>query len=300
MEQTVYIDVFFLINFSMDFLGLFLGNKLLGRKESLLRLFLAAVFGGLYACVSLIFSFDSISPLLSFAVDAIACVVIAFIAVFHKKAWRGVFSFALVFGAVSILLGGAMTALFYAFNRLGIDKAFGNEEGQSSDGISVWIFVIFASISALITVFSGKFFKKKALRQSGFIEIEYRRKKIKIECLCDSGNLLREPISHLPCILVEFDAVQSIFSKEFRAYYMEGKLEKISSFSFLESSRIRMIPVKTASGESLLVGIRPDSIRIDMGKGMTLFDAYIAFSKEKISANGAKALVPSELAFGTA
>ena len=298
MEQTVYIDVFFLINFSMDFLGLFLGNKLLGRKESLLRLFLAAVFGGLYACFTLIFSLDSISPLLSFAVDAIACVVIAFIAVFHRKACRGVFSFALVFGAVSILLGGAMTALFYAFNRLGIDKAFGNEESQSGDGISVWIFVIFASISALITLLGGKLFKKKALRQSGFIEIEYRRKKIKFDCICDSGNLLREPISHLPCVLVEFDAVQKIFSKEFCAFIKCGDVDKTNNLNFFEASRVRMIPAQTASGESLLVGFRPDAIRIDMGKGMSAFDAYIVFSKEKISADGIKALVPSELAFG--
>ena len=55
-----------------------------------------------------------------------------------------------------------MTALFYAFNRLGLDRAFGDAENQSGDGISVWIFAIFASISALIAIFSGKLFKKKA------------------------------------------------------------------------------------------------------------------------------------------
>lgn len=298
MEQTVYIDVFFLINFSMDFLGLFLANKLLGRRESLLRLFFAAAFGGLYACFSLIFSFDSISPLLSFLFDAISCLAIAFIASFHKRAKSGFLSFALVFGAVSILLGGAMTALFYAFNRLGLDKVFGDTQNQSDDGISVWIFVIFASVSALITVFSGKFFKKKALRQSGVIEIEYRKRKIKLDCVCDSGNLLREPISQLPCILVEIEAAQSIFSKEFCAYIKDGKLEQSSILSFVEASRIRMIPAQSASGESLLVGIRPDVIRIDMGGGMTEVCAYIVFSKDKIIANGAKALVPSELAFG--
>ena len=300
MEQTVYIDIFFLINFSMDFLGLFLGSRLLGRRESLLRLFLAAAFGGAYACFTLIFSFDSISPLLSFALDAIACLVIAFIAAFHRKAWRGVLSFAVVFGAVSILLGGAMTALFYAFNRLGLDKAFGGEENQGGDGISVWIFAIFASLSTLIALFGGKLFKKKIMRQSGFLEIEYGKRKIKLECICDSGNLLREPISQLPCILVEFEAVQKIFSKEFCAFVKNGDFEKLPYSIFSESNRVRMIPVKTASGATLLVGIRPDFVRLDMGKGYTELDAYIVFSKEKISANGTKALVPSELVLGAA
>ena len=297
MEQTVYIDVFFLINFSMDFLALFLGTKLLSHKESLLRLFLAAIFGGAYACFTLIFPLESYLSVFSFLGDALACFIIAFIAVFHRSAFRGVLSFSLVFGAISILLGGAMTALFYAFNRLGLDKAFSDGEAQSSDGISVWIFVIFASVSAIVTIVSGRFFKKRSIRQNGFLEIEYKKRKVKLSCVCDSGNLLREPISQLPCILVELDAVRGIFSKEFCECIKNCELQKIP---ITEASRVRMIPAHSASGEALLVGIRPDAVRLDMGKGATSFNAYIVFSKEKIVANGAKVLVPSELVFGAA
>ena len=297
MVQTVYIDVFFLINFSMDFLGIFLGMKLLGRRESLLRLFLAALFGGAYACASLILSFDSISPFLSFSIDALACFVMAFIAVFHKKAFKSVLSFALVFGAISILLGGAMTALFSLFNRLGLDKAFGAADSQSADGMSVWLFAIFAAISGFVAMIGGRFLKKKSMHRSGFLEIEYRGRKVKIACICDSGNLLREPISQLPCVLVELEAVRSIFSNGF------CECVRRSSFgdpSLPEASRIRMIPAKSAVGDALLIGIRADALRLDMGKGMIEVDAYIAFSKERISAQNAKALVPSDLVFGTA
>ena len=81
MVQTVYIDLFFLINFSMDFLALFLASKLLGCGKKLGRLGLAAIFGGVYACFSLIFPLENYLSAFSFAVDALACLIMAFIAI---------------------------------------------------------------------------------------------------------------------------------------------------------------------------------------------------------------------------
>ena len=294
MEQTVYIDLFFLINFSMDFLGLFLAAKLLERSKKLFRLVLAAAFGGAYACFTLIAPLDRYLSVFSFGVDALACVIMSFIAVFDKKAKRGVISFALVFGATSIILGGAMTALFSAFNRLGLDKAFGNGEAQS-DGISVYIFAIFAAISGFAALIGGRLFKRKALRQSGTLEIWYRGHSLNLACMCDSGNLLREPISQLPCILIELDALKTIFSKELYEKIRCGEVEKVS---LSESKRIRLVPVQSASGQALLVGFRADKILLDMGNGAIGIDAYIAISNEKISVREAKALIPSELVFG--
>ncbi len=290
MEQTVYIDLFFLINFSMDFLGLFLATRLLGRSGSILRLVLASIFGGLYSCITLIFSLQT--SLLSLAIDALACLMMAFIAVFKRKAPRGVISFALVYGAVSILLGGAMTALFYLFNRLGLDKVFSGVEAES-DGISVYIFVIFAALSGGATLLGGRFFRRRALRQGGVIEIEYRGRRVSLTCICDSGNLLREPISQRPCILVELDSLSGLLSDSILRCIKSGTLDKIPP---TEASRIRMIPASGAVGRSLLIGFRPDRILLDMGKGATYVDAYLAITEAKISANGARALIPSELA----
>ena len=292
MEQTVYIDIFFLINFSMDFLGLFLAARLLGRKISLVRLLLASAFGGAYACAALFFS---VSGIISFALDALACVIMAFVAVFERRSWRGIFSFSLVFGAVSILLGGAMTALFYLFNRIGLDKAFGG--AQESDGVSVWLFAFLAAVSGIFAARGGRFFKRKSARSRGWLEIEYCKRKVKVPCLCDSGNLLREPISQRPCIVVELEAVSSLFSRSFLKCVKKGDFTELSE---REGTRVRMIPARSAAGDAILIGFRVDSVRIDMGRGSCSVDAYIAFSVEKISAEGVKALVPSELVLGAA
>ena len=290
MEQTVYADIFFLINFSMDFLALFLVARLLDRKIVLLRFILAAALGGIYACVALFLPF---SGLFSFLVDAIACVIMTFFAVGRRRQIKNTLIFSLVFGAVSILLGGAMTALFNLFNKIGLDKLFG--DSGEGDGISVWLFLILAIISGMISAAGSRFFKRRSARTQGRIEISYAGATVNLECLLDSGNLLREPISRLPCVVANIDAMKSIFPHSFIEAIKKGDITRIRE---QERTRVRMIPVNTAVGETIMYGIRVDSIKLDFGKGEIFIDAYLVLSKDKISAKGIKVLVPSESAFG--
>lgn len=292
MEQTVYADIFFLINFSMDFLALFLAARLLERPMALARFVFAAAFGGIYACVALFLATNSIVGLL---IDAFACVLMALIATFRRSEIKSSLIFSLVFSAVSILLGGVMTALFNVFNKIGFYKFFG-EEAQS-DGISVWLFAILAVISGIIALFGGRFFKRRSARKRGSVEIFYAGASVRLSCFCDSGNLLREPISQLPCVIVDTEAVGSIFPRSFLEAACFGDISRLSE---RERSRVRVIPATSAVGESVLVGIRVDSLRIDFGKGFTSVEAYVVPSREGLLANGIKAIVPSELAFGAA
>lgn len=292
MERTVYLDIYFLINFSMDFLGLFLSARLLERRVLYYRLVLAAALGALYACSAL---FLPIGGLWSFLLDALVCFLIGAVAVLERGSIRSALSFSLVFGAVSILLGGAMTALFYIFNRLGVDLLFA--DGGNGDSVSVWLFAVLAGISGLLALKGGGALKRRTVRRRGRIELEYCKKSLSLVCLCDSGNLLREPISHFPCVLVELDALTSILPRSLCEGVREGNITLLEE---RERARIRLIPSQSATGKAMLVGLRVDALRIDMGGGATPIDAYVVLLTEKISERGIKALVPSEIALGAA
>lgn len=292
MEQSVYLDIYFLINFSMDFLGLFLSARLVERKIKYYRLIIAASVGALYACLTL---FISLAGLWRLLLDALVCLAIGAVAVLERRTLKGVPSFSLVFGAVSIILGGAMTALFHLFNRLGVDLLFDN--GSDGDGVSVWLFAIFAGISGLLALKGGGALKKRAIRKRGRIEIEYAGERTSISCLCDSGNLLREPISSLPCVLVELDALSSVLPRSLTEAVKKGNITLLEE---RERARVRLIPSQSATGKAMLVGLRVDALRIDMGGGAVKTDAYVVLLTEKISEKGIKALVPSEIAFGAA
>ena len=66
MTQTVYVDLYFLINFSMDFLCFFLTSKLLSAKLSFGRTLVASTLGGIYANLAL---FLPVSVFFSLVID---------------------------------------------------------------------------------------------------------------------------------------------------------------------------------------------------------------------------------------
>ncbi len=292
MEQTVYIDLYFLINFSMDLLCLFLAARLLSYRMPLWRGALTALLGGAYACLSLFFDIGGVWGL---AVDLAACAFLGFVAMLKGKNIKQCLGFSLVFAATSVVLGGFMTVLFSFFNRIGLDRLFGTED-QEGGGVSVWVFAFLALISAVISALGGKVFRKKSARRECTVKLTYEKKSITLNALCDSGNLLREPISGKLCIVAEAKEIEKILPYEISAVLGTNS----TSGDIYATNRIRIIPTQTVSGEGMMYAIRFDSIRIDAGKGESEVDAFVALGNIGKAAEGKSALVPSELMSGIA
>lgn len=287
MEGTVYVDLFFLVNFSMDFLCFYLTAKLLHQRVALGRMILAAVFGGLYADLALFLPLTAIWALI---VDAIACVILCAVAYSPKRTGQwGLFL--VVFVAISMVLGGFMTALFYLLNRTPLASLLAGE----SDGFSIWIFAILALISGILTLLGGRFFGKQSARQSVEIEISYAGKSLCLHALADSGNFLREPMSGKPCIVADADALVELLPSEMILAARKGDARGLPNVGSRHAARIRLIPTRTAAGEGVLLGVRPDRVRVDCGKGSREVDALIAIGHLGSAADGYEALLPSVL-----
>ena len=290
MEQTVYIDLFFLINFSMDFLCFYLASKLLSHRLSIKRAVIASAFGGVYACASL---FLGVGGVWSFLLDIAACAFMSAIAILKKDNAKDIFGYSIVYTACSVVLGGAMTALFSLFNRLGVDRLLGDD--TEGDGISVWLFAFLALISAAVSLGGVKIFKRKSSRLIGEVEIVYANKSTVLKALCDSGNMLTEPISSKPCIVAESKEVKKILPKGMLDMIEKGITEGID---VSDRARLRVVPAQTVSGGGILYALRVDKVRLNMGRGWIESDAYIALCALDSAAEGAKALVPSSLVMG--
>ncbi|MBO5682686.1 MAG: sigma-E processing peptidase SpoIIGA [Clostridia bacterium] len=284
MGETVYVDILFLINFSMDFLCLFLAGKFFGMKISLLRILLSASLGGVYSVLSL---FISVGKILAFTIDVAVCTLMCLVC-FKLKSLP---LYTLVYVAISMMLGGVMTAIFNLLNRLDLPLT-----GGSTDGISVWMFGALAAISAGITILGGSLFKKRAVQKNVQVGITYEGRKITLSGMTDSGNLLKDPISGAACIIVDIDSMRSILSAEVRAAAKRGDISLIKNLKVKDARSIRLIPIKTAAGDGMLVGIKVDCVTLDSGRGEVPVDAIIVLSDIKDSADGNRALVPQGMA----
>ena len=286
MEQTVYIDLYFMINFGMDFLCFFLTGRLMSLRISILRCILASALGGAYACAALFFGLGSLP---SIALDVAVCVLISAVAFFNKRELKFLPAYALVYTAVSILLGGFMTVLFGIFNRLGLDRLFGIED--DADGLSVWLFLLLAVLGGLGAVFGGKHIRRKSARKNCRLELRYGKRSAIFSALCDSGNLLCEPISNKPCVIVELRAARTFLPSDI----YEATEQRRSELLLPENARrLRVIPVRTVGGGGMMYAFRMDSVRVDMGKGFREVDVFVALCNEELK-GGVSALVPSEL-----
>ena len=283
MGQTVYVDLYFLINFSMDFLCFFLVARLLSFKLSFPRTLAASVLGGIYANLAL---FLPVSTLVALFIDMVACALMCAVALFRPPEARRLPLSILVYIAVSMVLGGAMTALFHLFNRLPLPL-----ENGDSDGISVWIFALLAIAGGLITHLCGRFFSGRGSRKHVTVVMEYEHHTCTLTALCDTGNLLREPISGKPCIVVDCDRLRGLLPADLLT---AAKHEETPSATLLSryAGRIRLIPAHSATGARMLLAFRTDHLTVDSGRGPHEVDALVVLSP---LASTADALIPPEL-----
>lgn len=286
MEATVYVDLYFLVNFSMDFLCLFLTAKLLNLKRSPLRMALGASFGGIYAVAAL---FISASRGVSLALDIAACIALCAIA-FSRRGSPRLPLYALVYAAISMVLGGFMTALFNLFNKI---PALDALKGGDGDGISVWLFALLALISGIVTLIGGRFFSSQMARKRVRIHMVYNGRQAVLEGFTDNGNMLRDPICAKPCIIVDSSAMRSLLPREITDAADPMELIDLERLGDEHKRRVLLIPAHTATGDGMLIGIKMDGISIEDGGKIYGVDAVVALSKLKNNADGAEALIPA-------
>ena len=295
MERTVYIDLLFLINFSMDFLCFYLAGKVVSKVLSPLRMAIASALGGVYA-IALIFI--SLPPTWLLMLHIFTCSVMCFIAMSGFSSFKELPFYTLVFTAISMFLGGVMTALMSLFDRLlPRNKMPFDGSEEISDPLSVYALVILAVIGAVITLIGSSSLKKRMARRNATVIVKINNISTSFSGISDSGNMLREPISSKPCIVVSPDMLKDIFPHDF----IESIKSKMSADTVLckyeatLSVPLRIIPTMTATGSSLLPGFIPDELYINAGKGNKRVDGAIAIGIIEKASSGINALIPSEL-----
>ena len=289
MGQTVYADLLFLINFSMDFLCFYLCAKLLCRKLMAGRTALASAAGGVYAVISLLLQVGTVAAIL---LDVAVCVLMCAASFGGKGRWRSVLPTVPVYFAVSMVLGGFMTVLFSWFNRI-IEPMAEQESGEVD--VSIWLFALMAALSALFALAGGRFFRKRTAQKRAEVRVTYEGRSVRLCAMTDSGNLLREPISGKPCIVADVDAMASILPSALSHAVKQGTLSRLSQLSPQQSRHIRLVPTNTVAGGGMLPALCAERIEIETEKGCHVADAWIVLSVLDGGADGTQALLPTEL-----
>ena len=255
MRQVVYADLLFLVNFSMDFLCLFVSARLLHRPVRKLGFFAASVLGGVYSVAIL---FVEINAFWSIIIDAGSCALMCMLAFGVKDggAYRFFVSFAVFFG-VCAGTGGFMTAMYNFLNRMNLPL---DSVENNGDEISVWMFGLLAIASGCIASFGGKIFKTVSKDTVLRIDVKYMGKEIRLFGMVDTGNLLSDPISAKPIIVVDSKRLTSVLTSSCIDSAIRGDINTI--FAEDPSHRVRIIPISTAGGRAMMCAFVPDKVML--------------------------------------
>lgn len=275
---VVYADLLFLIDFSMDLLTFYIVSKVLRRRISLLRMVSAAAMGGVYSVATLPLP----RGIFSFIFGIFVCFVMCMTA-FLGKRWENLAKMPVytgLFFIVSSLLGGMMTAFYSLLNQ--------NPLTQDTDknDLSLWVFAIGALASGAATLLGSKLLSRTAKAKHGTLKVTIGGRQGEFSGLSDSGNLLRDPIGGKAVIIIDRKKAMNAFPLLFRRGHVSIPSEI--------ASKIRMIPVTTASGSALLTAVRPDEMILCFDGEEQKIDALVAISKENISSSGSDAVIPVE------
>ena len=289
MVTEVYADLLFLINFSMDYLCLYICARILHRKMSLFKMVIAAAVGGVYSIISLVLD---LGGAISLAIDIVVCILMCAI-VFAEKSRRisSTLLCSFLFLGISMMTGGAMTAIFNLLNRLDLPI-----DSIGEDGISPYLFAILAIISAIITLRGSDILSRKSTVTTCTLKVKIKQKEATFKALSDSGNLARDPLVGKPIIIVDRNIFSEIADLSFFDDLSSGKTPQN-----LPYRNTRIIPIKTAVASSLLVAISPDKLTVelyDSKKKQTLsaeIDALVAPSELGEVGEGCNAIIPAEI-----
>ena len=282
MVTEVYADLYFLINTCMNLLCLMITGMLLHRRVKRIRAILGAALGGAYAVLALLFS---VGGVLGVLMDAGAALLMCATTFYGKgNALPTLFKCTAVQFLSSMMLGGIMTVLYTALNRLNLPL-----DALQGDGLSVWIFAILSALAGILTARGSRFFAFAKRTKSVTVQARLFGKELTLRAMVDSGNLLRDPVSGRYVIVADLERLREVLPAEL-APLLEDPLSPASAP--LHAKRMRLIPAKTASGKTLLPAFLPERLTVHDGKESFAGDYLLAAASLGESAAGFDAIIP--------
>lgn len=256
--MTIYIDIVLIENLLMNYIIIFATALILKIKVNHIRIIIASTLGAIYTILAYISEFKIYSNII---LKLILSLIIIYIS-FNPKNLKKLLKYTTIFYLTSFVFGGAAFALIYVVKP---QEWFGTWQITNS------LKIIFASaiIAFFIIIIGFKIVKNKISPKDMYCEIEINinNKKVITKAMIDTGNLLKEPITNTPVIVVEHTLLYDAIPKEILNNIEEilgGDFSKISNeIKEIYIAKLKVIPFSSLGKQNgMLLGIKAKEVKI--------------------------------------
>ena len=259
--MTIYVDVVLIENIIMNYIILFATGLVIKLKISQIRIIIASILGAAYSIIAYAGIFKIYS---SFGLKILLSILIVYIA-FNPQNFKKMWKYILIFYLTSFVFGGAVFALIYVVKP---------QEILMKNGLFLGTYplktaILGAIIGFFIMVTAFSIVKSKITKKDMFcdIEIKLNEKIIKTKAILDTGNLLKEPITNTPVVVVEHTLLYECIPKEILnnlEKIIGGDFEKVpKKISEEYISKLKLIPYSSlGKTNGMLLGIKPEYLKV--------------------------------------
>ena len=260
--MTIYIDVVLLENLCMNYIILFATGYILKIKINHIRLVISALIGGVYSILAYT---DILKIYSNFILKIILSIIMVYVGYKAKKI-KSLIKQLVFFYLTSFVFGGCAFALLYFVKP---------EKILIKNGVYVGTYplkiaLLGGIVGFVLTNISFHFVKTKLAKKNIYynINIYFEEKKVSTKALLDTGNMLKDPITSMPVIVVEKDILKGIIPE-----IILDNLEKIiggdvSKKAYEDENlkyikRFRLIPFSSlGKTNGMLLGFKASKIEI--------------------------------------
>lgn len=259
--MTIYLDVVLIENLIMNFIILYATGIILKSRIKNIRLILASLLGAIYSVVA----YTSILKIYSsFILKVILSIIIVYIA-YNPQNVKQLWKQMLIFYMTSFVFGGAAFALIYIVKPQEIFM----KNGLFLGTYPLKTILLGSIIAFFIIITSFKIVKTKISKKDMFcfIKVKINNNIFKTQVMIDTGNLLKEPFTNTPVIILEHTLLYDCVPKEILnnlENIIGGDFNKIPEKIKQEYiSKLKLIPFSSLGKQNgMLLGIKPEYVNI--------------------------------------
>ena len=281
--MTLYIDLILLENIVMNYIIILATGMICKVNIKHIRVLLASVFGAIYAILVYIINLEMYAnPIIKILVS-ICMIYIGFNSTNIKLLLKQL----LIFYLTSFCFGGAAYYLLHNINP----NLIQNVNGVLTGTYPIKIAILGGILGFFIINISFKIIKSKITKKDMIYEVEifYKEKSSNIKVILDTGNLLTEPITKTPVLIVEAPKLRNVIPGNI----LNNIDNIISNYDFEDideeiRARCCVIPFSSiGKNNGIIIGFRPDYIKIYTEEGEEIRKKVIVgIYNNKIAKNG--------------
>ena len=228
----VYVDILVILNTLVNYFILLAIRKITHSYTKRWRIALGAFVGGISSLLLFLEYLNIFMTILK-----VLSGVLMIIVTFEIKPLKLFFKRLFFLFAITFLFGGVTYAIYIFFDK----DILLYSNGIIYFDVDMTFLVICSVISYCVITMTTKYTDKKASKNKEYyVTIQNNGKMVSCTALMDTGNNLREPFSDYPVIMADKSVFSEVYTDE----------------------TIRIIPISTVNGESIIRSFRPQRVTI--------------------------------------